>query len=368
MPARFLPFNYYLSALQVGLFASAVTRVTTRQRSKTVDRRLSANIDHAAGARHNYEERHVKHFHVERLEQASGDGHSERGLLQPRAGTVRPDVSTDGRLPRLHDHREDQAGDRRGDPRLRQEDRRHDRREPARARPVAAPLPAMGALRHRSGEVLHVPRNFRHRFRQVHGRRGSALQSDRCRYHLREARRISDGLEDERPGVHQLRARAPVSELPRVRRIPVRVSRRNQKGAGAQAGLFVHARSHAVNAPAEERIPRCWNWTTFNISSWRGRVQSRRDTGSSASGRRTRGGPGCPASSTESVAVAGSSPAVRSIRDGSPLRSPGPASGHWVSTTRASRLSLKSFVKGWLRAPRSLAIRDRTIPTTGWGG
>ena len=100
-------------------------------------------------------------------------------LEQGRYGPTYP------RTPACHGfthHREDQAGDRRRDPRLRQEHRRHDRREPTRARPVAAPLPAMGALRHRSGQVLHVPGHFRYRFRQVHRRRRSALQSDRCRY------------------------------------------------------------------------------------------------------------------------------------------------------------------------------------------
>src|SRR3954467_15015272 len=108
----------------------------------------------------------------------------------------------------------------------------------------------MGALRHRSGQVLHVPRNFRHRFRQAHRRRRSALQSNRRRYRLRKARGVSRRPEDERTGVHQAPARTPVSELPRVRRIPVRVSRRNQEGACAQAGVFVDARSDAVNAPA----------------------------------------------------------------------------------------------------------------------
>ena len=33
-----------------------------------------------------------------------------------------------------------------------------------------------------------------------------------------------DGLEDERAGLHQVRPRTPVSELPRIRRIPVRQS------------------------------------------------------------------------------------------------------------------------------------------------
>ena len=40
-------------------------------------------------------EPHVKRFHVERLDQARGDGDSEGGLLHARAGKVRCNVSTD---------------------------------------------------------------------------------------------------------------------------------------------------------------------------------------------------------------------------------------------------------------------------------
>ena len=48
--------------------------------------------------------------------------------------------------------------------------------------------------------------------------------------------------------------------------IPLRISRRNQEGARIEAGVFVDARPDAVNAPRQEWIPRCWNWTTSNIS------------------------------------------------------------------------------------------------------
>ena len=46
-----------------------------------------------------------------------------------------------------------------------------------------------------------------------------AVQGDRRQHDLREARRISDRLEDERSGLHQVRPRTPVSQLPRIRRI-----------------------------------------------------------------------------------------------------------------------------------------------------
>ena len=75
----------------------------------------------------------------------------------------------------------------------------------------------------------------------------AAVQGDWCRYDLRKARRVSHGLEDERTGVHQVRPRPSVSELPRVRRIPVRVSHRNQEGPRTEAGVLVHARPDAVN-------------------------------------------------------------------------------------------------------------------------
>src|SRR3954447_13491741 len=48
----------------------------------------------------------------QRLEQTTGCGDSERGLLHPSAGTVRPDVSANAGVSWLHDHRQDQAGHR----------------------------------------------------------------------------------------------------------------------------------------------------------------------------------------------------------------------------------------------------------------
>ena len=48
------------------------------------------------------------------------------------------------------------------------------------------------------------------------------------------------------PGVHQVRPRPPVSQLPGIRRIPLRDGRRNQEGAATQVGLLRHARPDAV--------------------------------------------------------------------------------------------------------------------------
>ena len=68
----------------------------------------------------------------------------------------------------------------------------------------------------------------------------------RPQYRLRKPRRLSRGLEDERPGVHQVRPRASVPELPGIRRVSLRECRRNQEGAQAQGGLLEHARPDAV--------------------------------------------------------------------------------------------------------------------------
>ena len=46
------------------------------------------------------------------------------------------------------------------------------------------------------------------------------------------------GLEDQRPGVHQVRPRTSLPEFPRIRRIPVRECGRDQEGTQAQGGVF----------------------------------------------------------------------------------------------------------------------------------
>ena len=67
------------------------------------------------------------------------------------------------------------------------------------------------------------------------------------------------GLEGEPGGIHQVRPRAPVPQLPGVRRVPVRHRRRDQEGAAAEGGLLGHARPDAVTA-------RCSSSTTFSTS------------------------------------------------------------------------------------------------------
>ena len=135
-------------------------------------------------------DRHVAGTSTARLGQTRCDGDSQRGLLhleQGRYGPIYP------RTPACHGFTliaKIKPGTEADDPRLREDDRGDDRRESARAGTAAAALPALGALRHRAGQVLHVPGHLRYRFRQVHRGRGSAVQGDRRHHDLREARRL----------------------------------------------------------------------------------------------------------------------------------------------------------------------------------
>ena len=49
------------------------------------------------------------------------------------------------------------------------------------------------------------------------------------------------------PGLHQVRSRTSVPQLPRIRGISVRHGRRNQEGARTEAGVLVDARPDAVS-------------------------------------------------------------------------------------------------------------------------
>ena len=167
--------------------------------------------------------------------QAQGD--PEGGVLRaPEQGRYGPIYPENAGLPRLHDHREDQARHRgRRSARTARGSRTRSTAHPARARTAASCTTCAGCCSTSAGHVLHVPGHLRHRLRQVHRGRRRAVRADGHQHDLREARGLPDGLEDERAGVRQVRPRAPVPELPRVRRVPVRHRRRDQEGAGAQA-------------------------------------------------------------------------------------------------------------------------------------
>ena len=68
----------------------------------------------------------ARHLGATRLDQACGDGHSQRGILSAGAGPVRSRLPEDPRVLRVHDHREDQAWQRASHPRLWHEDREDD--------------------------------------------------------------------------------------------------------------------------------------------------------------------------------------------------------------------------------------------------
>ena len=55
-----------------------------------------------------------------------------------------------------------------------------------------------------------------------------------------------EGLEDKCAGVHQVRPRAPVPELPGIRRVSVCQCRRDQEGPEAQGRVLEHAGPDAV--------------------------------------------------------------------------------------------------------------------------
>src|SRR5262249_18763303 len=85
-----------------------------------------------------------------------------------------------------------------------------------------------------------------------HGRCRRAVQGDGRRHGLREPRGLPDGLEDEPRGVREIRGRTPVSELPRVRGIPVCDGERNQEGADAETSLFINARPDAMTLELDD--------------------------------------------------------------------------------------------------------------------
>src|SRR5262245_9579331 len=199
---------------------------------------------------------HAGYTQEEGLDSTRSHGHPQGRRLpgQGGEGPLRADLSENARQLRLHDHREDHPRPRGRHPRVRQEARGDDRHGARLARGAEAPLPALGALRHQGRHLLHVPGDLRHGLRQVHRGRRRALLEVRHRHRLREPRGFPQGLEVQSRGLRQVRARAPVLELPRIRRVSVRDRGRDQEGPAAQGGLLGHARSDAVSGPVEQTM------------------------------------------------------------------------------------------------------------------
>jgi hypothetical protein len=86
----------------------------------------------------------------------------KEGYFKVEQGRYGPLFPTNAGLSRLHDHREDQAGNRRRNPAVRKKARECVGWRSLRARAAPASLSAMGPVRHRPRQVLHVPGNLRH--------------------------------------------------------------------------------------------------------------------------------------------------------------------------------------------------------------
>ena len=72
------------------------------------------------------------------------------------------------------------------------------------------------------------------------------FSADRHHHCLREPRRLSQGLENQRTSVRQVRPRTPAPELFGIRGIPVCERRGDQEGAQVEGGVHGHARPDAV--------------------------------------------------------------------------------------------------------------------------
>ena len=111
------------------------------------------------------------------LDEAGGDGDPEGRLLPEGDGPLRPVYPKTPAYYGFTDHREDQARHGGRDPRVRQDASRRRSADPTVPRAAPAALPALGAVRHRRGHLLHVPGHLRHRLRQVHRGRDRAVHA-----------------------------------------------------------------------------------------------------------------------------------------------------------------------------------------------
>ena len=101
-----------------------------------------------------------------------------------------------------------------------------------------------------SGLALPVPGHLRHGLRQVHRGRDEDVQQTGISTVFTNLEGFPEDWQENPDGVHQVRPRAPVPQLPGVRRVPVRDGRRDQEGAAAQGGVLRHARPDAVTREA----------------------------------------------------------------------------------------------------------------------
>ena len=200
-----------------------------------------------------------------KLDETRGDGHPEGGVFRARAGPIRPDLSQDARVLRLHDHRQGQAG----------------REEAIRAygktieETIAASPEVLAPLKlHYLRWVLFdigVGPDFMYQgifdtdFDKYTEDAVALFSADGHQHGLREPRRASPrtGRRTRRRSSKFVREHQCPSFL-EYGEYPVRHRRRDQEGAAAQGRVLRHARPDAVR-PREAR-DRCSSSTTSSTS------------------------------------------------------------------------------------------------------
>ena len=141
----------------------------------------------------------------------------KEGYFTLQQGRYTPDVFPNTGVSWLHHHRQDQARHRSCNPRG---TARASRRPSRRVRMRSAHCSCIicgGCCSISAPTHTSCIKASSIRISTVHRGRRRAVQGDGRRHHLRAARRISGGLEDERSGLHHVRPRTPVPQLPRIR-------------------------------------------------------------------------------------------------------------------------------------------------------
>ena len=199
-------------------------------------------------------------------------------------GQVRSDLAEDARLLRLHDHRRTSNRARRRPSALRDQVREGVGGGTHPARSAQAPLSALGALRRRHAasctRASSTPTST-----STPRTRSSSSARPASNTVFENLEGFPDGLEDESRGVRQVRPGAPVPQLPRVRRVPVRHRRRDQEGARRSRRRSPRCSTRCSSRRHEQASlhPRS-NWTTSRAACCgRGRPRTRRPTSCSAS-------------------------------------------------------------------------------------
>ena len=147
----------------------------------------------------------------------------KEGYFELERGRYGPIYPEDSRLLRVFDHREGQRGPRGGNPRVRQGDRGRGR-EPARTCWRRCGCTICGGSLFDIGSGLHF------QYQGIFDTDFDKYTEDAVKLFtaigrhdgLHQPRRVPRGLEGEPGGVHQVRPRTPMSQLPGVRGVSLR--------------------------------------------------------------------------------------------------------------------------------------------------